>query len=153
MKKIIIFILALFLIANIVFLNKSVFKVEAYNINENELSETEQYAINHYVKPEIDNKFEDNKIIVVLRNKLFADNNVDFNAFSDFDNIVAISDYSQTLKKGNNEKIEFGSFNNTILELTLSQHNKAEVISTIDLLMSKEYILTAEPKYNYDITK
>lgn len=114
--------------------------------------------------PTVDDDFVDNEIIVTLRRKyskingkidpyIFSTDNIKIasnceRTFANSDEIV-IESINDLTSMSNASKIDKDIGFNQILSIMLAEHNKQKVIEAINAFEKLDFVLAAEPNYNY----
>ena len=125
-------------------------KINITDKKTTELTEYDKQILNYYRTPSNEEEFEDDRVLVILKNAYSSAESVSFADFkiADADKITYITNYTTTIYAGTNDVLPLDTRNkNQVLEFGLTVHSKQFVLDLIEQLDSLDIVLFAEPKY------
>lgn len=120
-----------------------------------ELSEEDQYILNHYIEPTLDMNFYDNEVWVILKSAYDYLTELKFSDLKIVEEVSPISHIWYNLKEYTYEDgaVPFKEGDTQhMFKITLEEHSKEKVVAVCKLLQSLDMVLVADPYYIYDIT-
>ena len=127
-------------------------KINITDKKTTELTEYDKQILNYHRTPSNEEDFEDDRVLVILKNAFSGAENVSFADFkiADADKITYITNYITTIYAGTNDVLPLDTRNkNQIFEFGLTVHSKQFVLDIIKQLNSLDIVLVAEPAYIY----
>ncbi|MDE6441858.1 MAG: hypothetical protein K2L12_03780 [Clostridia bacterium] len=107
--------------------------------------------LNNSHEPTIDEKFEDNKVWVILKSEYNDLTKISFADFAATDQVSEMVSFHYKLEDfGRGDIINLRKETNHMFCMELATHDKQKVLDVIDKLMKLDMVLIASPSYIYD---